>query len=202
MPVSLNQSPDHGFDAPMGLLSDCHRRIERFLAAQLEVVRTGRGEPLDARQREALEKSLRYFKNAAPWHTADEEDSLFPRLRQSSDPQVQAALAQMDRLEADHRVADALHRETEQLLQRWLDDDRLPSDDVQRLLDRLETLQGMYREHIALEDNVLFPLATQVLPADQVNAMGREMAARRGVDADRPEPRCKHARQKREADAD
>jgi hypothetical protein len=31
MPFPIGRRPDHGFDEPLGLLSDCHRRIEDFL---------------------------------------------------------------------------------------------------------------------------------------------------------------------------
>ena len=37
--------------------------------------------------RVALESALRYFREAAPKHTADEEESLFPRLRQMHLPE-------------------------------------------------------------------------------------------------------------------
>ena len=35
MLVKIGQPVDHGFDAPLGLLSDCHRRIEKFLGSSL-----------------------------------------------------------------------------------------------------------------------------------------------------------------------
>jgi hypothetical protein len=38
--------------------------------------------PLTEETRAALETALRYFREAAPKHTADEEESRFPRLRQ------------------------------------------------------------------------------------------------------------------------
>jgi len=47
--------------------------------------------------------ALRYFREAAPKHTADEEESLFPRVREISDPELQACLVRLDSLEADHR---------------------------------------------------------------------------------------------------
>jgi hypothetical protein len=31
MPIQIGQPPGHDFDEPLGLLSDCHRRIEPFL---------------------------------------------------------------------------------------------------------------------------------------------------------------------------
>ena len=47
--------------------------------------------------------------SAAPKHTADEEESLFPRLRDSSDPRAIKALALVERLERDHGQAEQHH---------------------------------------------------------------------------------------------
>jgi hypothetical protein len=41
---------------------------------------------LNEEQRGAFEAALRYFREAAPKHTADEEESLFPRLRRIGAP--------------------------------------------------------------------------------------------------------------------
>ena len=63
----------------------------------------------------SLDLALRYFREAAPKHTADEEESLFPRVRKISDPELQACLARLDSLEADHRWAEPLHQRVEEL---------------------------------------------------------------------------------------
>ena len=80
MPVQIG-AQTHNFSDPTGLLSDCHRRIEMFLGT-LERVASVIDRPLTEETRPALESALRYFREAAPKHTADEEESLFPRLRQ------------------------------------------------------------------------------------------------------------------------
>lgn len=194
MPVNIGQSEDNSFGQPIGLLTDCHRRIEKFLGALLAVAATRRGTELDDRDRDAMEKSLRYFRNAAPWHTADEEHSLFPRLRETDDPNVQRLLNKVDALEADHRAAEKGHQQVDALVQRWLDKHTLPEDAVNQLIDVLTQLQASYQRHIAIEDNEVFPLASQALSPVQLQAMGREMADRRGVDPNLPPRRCKHGR--------
>jgi hemerythrin-like domain-containing protein len=45
----------------------------------------------------------------------------------------------------------------------------------------LDELSDIYRRHIALEDAELFPLAARVLDRDEIEALGREMAQRRGI---------------------
>jgi hemerythrin superfamily protein len=80
MPVQIG-AETHDFSEPTGLLSDCHRRIEMFLGS-LQRVSEFVDRPLTSQARAALESALPYFQEAAPKHTADEEESLFPRLRQ------------------------------------------------------------------------------------------------------------------------
>lgn len=194
MPVTLGNQPDHGFDQPIGLMRDCHRRIEKFLSVLLRIVNETCGGALDDEHRQALESALRYFKNAAPWHTRDEEDSLFPRMRKLDDAQVRQALAKIDALESDHQHADAWHAEVDQLGQRWLERNALDPQAVDRLGELLEQLRETYQRHIAEEDDVIFPLAERTLSTNQITAIGREMAERRGVDPGLPPRRCRHGR--------
>ena len=74
-------------------MSDCHRRIEHFLHLLIVVTQQARGRTLSTEQRDAMEVALRYFEEAEPKHTADEEESLFPRLRASQHPKAPEALA-------------------------------------------------------------------------------------------------------------
>jgi hemerythrin-like domain-containing protein len=182
MPVTIGAPREHGFDEPLGLLGDCHRRIERFLDVMIRVVERAAGRALVREEREALETALRYFDMAAPRHTHDEEESLFPRMRASDDPVVRQAMARIDALEADHRQAEAMHAEAEKLCRRWLDVGPLPTADVERLKRILGELRATYARHIAVEDNEVFPLAQRVLSEDQLAQVGREMAGRRGID--------------------
>jgi hemerythrin-like domain-containing protein len=179
--VKIGQPADHGFNEPLGLLSDCHRRIEGFLAVLLQIADAGRGGILQQADREALSVALHYFRAAAPRHTADEEQSLFPRLRRAADRQTQTALEVLDRLEAEHRAADAHHQAVDALGSRWLSEGALPAGDAITLRDHLAALHELYQTHIAVEDQQLFPAAARVLRPAEIERIGREMAARRGV---------------------
>ena len=182
MPVKLGARPEHDFDQPLGLLSDCHRRIESFLSVLLRIAETMRGGSLTPPLREAIEASLRYFASAAPRHTEDEEHSLFPRMRNSQDPEVRAAMARIDALEADHRNADAAHADVNELAQKWLDDGAIGRSETARLIELLRSLQSLYQHHIEIEDHEIFPLAGRILSADEIATVGREMARRRGLE--------------------
>jgi hemerythrin-like domain-containing protein len=180
MPIQIGRRPDHGFDEPLGLLSDCHRRIEHFLAVLLALVQHDSRGPLAGARRKDLEAALMYFAAAAPRHTADEEESLFPRLRESGDGLVAEALATIDRLERDHAEAALRHAEVDRLGRVWLAR-VLEDQEIAALQSHLERLRTLYAAHIAVEDRELFPAAARVLSAEQIQAVGREMAARRAV---------------------
>src|SRR5690606_3503997 len=141
------------FNQPVDLMMDCHRRIEKFLDVLRRVVdRTGGGE-LDDEHRNALQTALNYFRSAAPRHTEDEEQSLFPRMRRSCDLAVRQALAKMNALEADHRAAEADHARVDELGLRWLEAGRLDEADAAELRRLLERLAESYQRHIRIEDN-------------------------------------------------
>lgn len=177
MPVQIGAKA-HSFSEPTGLLSDCHRRIESFLAV-LAAVGKEIGEPLDDEKARALSAALTYFRDAAPKHTADEEESLFPRMRRLADAEVEPALAQLEQLEQDHRTADALHAQADNLGRKYLAAGRLSEGEVAGYRAAVGQLQSIYAAHIRVEDEVVFPLAKRALSAADKAEVAGEMAARR-----------------------
>ncbi len=176
----LGRTPDHGFDEPLGLLSDCHRRIERFLNVLDKVAAEFRVGPLTPEAVAAVRTVKQYFAKAAPKHTADEEESLFPRMKAAAAARGERC-EPIDRLEADHEAADALHAEVDELLAAWLEKGSLPAERARTLRGHIEALQGLYRAHIHVEDAEVFPLAAELLSPDELASVGREMKARRGL---------------------
>jgi hemerythrin-like domain-containing protein len=179
MPVQIGAKA-HQFTDPTGLLSDCHRRIEMFLgsiAAVAEVI----DRPATEDIREALEAALRYFQQAAPKHTADEEESLFPRLRGIANADLASALSKLDALEEEHRWANPLHDRLDQLGAKFLSDGRLSLAEIESFRAAIRDLRAMYARHISMEDTVVFPLAARVLSEEQKAIIADEMAGRRKV---------------------
>lgn len=179
MPVQIGAAA-HSFSDPTGLLSDCHRRIEMFLGS-LGAIAKVIDSPLTDETRRALDFALCYFREAAPKHNADEEESLFPRLRQVRHPDVQSALARLDELENDHRWAAPLHAEVEILGQRYLSKGNLSAGEAEEFREAVAKLTSMYQQHINVEDDVVFPLAAQLLSKAERAAIADEMASRRKV---------------------
>lgn len=185
MPITIGAKPAGDFSNPMELLSDCHRRIERFLAVLVSVARQAQGGLMTDDQKQEWERALDYFRNAAPRHTADEEESLFPRLRQVDLPQIRDALAKMQKLEDDHERASEWHEQVDRLGRRWLAESRLGREETERLTEALAQLTELYAHHIVVEDESVFPLAAAVLPPIDKARIGIEMARRRGLDPQR-----------------
>jgi hemerythrin-like domain-containing protein len=181
MLLNVGRQTDHGFDEPLGLLSDCHRRIEHFLKVLATIAGRPGASGLSAAERAQLQGALTYFATAAPKHTADEEQRLFPRLEAASDESARHALDVVRWLERDHRRADAHHAAVDQLGRRWLAENALSDEAVSDLRHHLAELRELYRAHIAVEDHELFPAAARVLSTSELHAIGREMAARRST---------------------
>jgi hemerythrin-like domain-containing protein len=179
MPVQIG-AKTHSFTDPTGLLSDCHRRIEMFLDT-LAKVGKGMDAPPDEETARALQAALVYFRQAAPKHTADEEQSLFPRLRGREEAELRSALSTLDRLEKDHEAVSPLHAEVERLGETYLEAGNLCASDTEAFRTAVARLQDTYREHICVEDSTVFPLAARLLSEVEKSAIAEEMAARRKV---------------------
>jgi hemerythrin-like domain-containing protein len=167
------------FRDPIGMLGDCHRRVERFLGAQVRVAACPADQPLDRLHAEAVRASVHYFETNAPWHTADEEDSLFPRLRASSHPQAAEAARIADALQGEHAEMAPLHDLVHAHLRRWLEEGRLDAASHGALGAALAEMARTYADHIAREDGTLFPLAARILTPEDRVVMGQEMRQRR-----------------------
>ncbi|MDE3137816.1 MAG: hemerythrin domain-containing protein [Acidobacteriota bacterium] len=179
MPVQIGASA-HDFSDPTGFLSDCHRRIEMFMGV-LEAVAKDIDRPLTPESKRAVEAALRYFRESAPKHNADEEESLFPRMRNMGGTVIHPALARIEELEKQHRWAATLHEEVERIGQICLSVTRPSQKEVESFRGAVAELAAMYREHIRVEEDEVFPVAARHLSRGEQAEIGKEMTARRSV---------------------
>jgi hemerythrin-like domain-containing protein len=149
----------------------------------LEAVAVVIDRPASEETRRGLETALRYFSQAAPKHTADEEDSLFPRLRKNQSPEVQSSLLQLDRLEDEHRWAAPLHADVDLLGTQYLSTGGLSAAEVERFRNAIASLTTLYKRHITVEDSVIFPLAAHLLTQMEKMDIAEEMTRRRSVES-------------------
>lgn len=175
MAVQIGAKPDSGFDDPIGMLADCHRRIERFLNILCRVAERAEGRALSGEECEVIQAALKYFQESGPRHNKDEEESIFPRLRSAH----AAVMIEVDQLESEHRETEALHKECSELYARWMAEEGLHGADRTRLRAVVTRLERIYREHIRLEEDIVFPCAAKLLNRSAVAEVGAEFQARR-----------------------
>ena len=176
-PMNLLDTPA-GFDDPIAMWMGCHRRIEKQLAtlARLaaHLVRKG----VDPEASTAAQAVLRYFEKAGPHHHEDEDRDLFPllekRITKPEDRERFRALRA--RLEEDHRAMEAGWARLRKPLQSIAEGIAKPlhARDV-------EAFRAIYAGHIPAEDGAIPDLASRYLSQADLEALGRAMAARRGV---------------------
>jgi hemerythrin-like domain-containing protein len=181
MPIVIGGKPESDFTDPIGMLGDCHRRIVGFLHVLVRLAAPERDGSLSSEERTLLSTSLRYFRESAPKHTADEEESLFPRLRGIESSDVDSVLARIESLEQDHECADRNHAEIDRLGQLWLVQECLTAQEASQFRALTDQLERLYRHHIGIEENEVFPFAARALSPEERRTIGVEMAARRGI---------------------
>lgn len=171
--IQIGAKRDSGFGDPIGMLKDCHRRIEHFLGILCVVVERAGNRKLTEEESSAVEAALSYFTTGGRRHTADEEESLFPRLIAAG------AFEELKGLEQDHEAASQFHDEVESLYRGWILDGALTENESHRLLLVTGRLRELYQAHFQIEDHVLFPKAASMLDSNAIESIGREFRARR-----------------------
>lgn len=166
-----------GFDSPLAMLAECHRRVERQCATLDRLVPHLAAHGSDAAAREAAAAVMRYFDTAAQNHHADEEDDLFPALIESMAGSDAVCLR-----EIIHRLLDDHHA----LGQRWAALRRTLQQVVEgkpAALDgsEVQAFAEHYASHIALEEGELLPMAARLLGDDALERIGDAMRSRRGL---------------------
>lgn len=176
MAVQIGAKPDSGFNNPIGMLTDCHRRIERFLHILCTVAAQASGRSLNQEETDAVIAALHYFNEGGRRHNADEEQSLFPRIRAAESG---SHLDDLAHLEDDHRRTEQLHHQVEALYRKWIASSALTITGQTQLLSATSELQRIYTAHIETEESAIFPHAAQVLDPSAIAAIGAEFQARR-----------------------
>jgi hemerythrin-like domain-containing protein len=179
--LTINQPHIPDFTKPLGLLVHCHERIEghlRALERAAELLERG-DVPSLPYAFAAADAAVAHFATPGVKHTEDEELSLFPRLREFGGAGGEEVLAAVREMEAQHRRAEVIHAEFESLLASMPREGSDGAGHLQRFRELVVALTALYRPHIRVENEVVFPVAARVLPAAEIQALGEEMRARR-----------------------
>lgn len=166
-------------EVPLEMLSACHGRVQAQCATLQRLLDHLPNHGADRAATEAAQAVLRYFRQAAPHHHADEEADLFPALRKACPPRLGPRVATLtDALSAEHRMLEALWAPLQAEL------DAVASGQAAAL--RATTVGDFvdaYARHIEREETELLPLAAQCLDATALDRLGQAMRERRGIAA-------------------
>ncbi len=121
---------------------------------------------------------LAYMERELPKHIADEEEDLFPLLKQRCLATDNAG-RMLSVLSEEHRQDHALCEEVLDGLRALADGEELSGGTA--FMRAAAALAETQRRHLAWEDDVLLPLARERLTAADLRQMGLAMARRRGV---------------------
>ena len=171
------RSPGVGFEQPFEMLDACHDRVRRTLELMGKLQNHLQTQGCDDSARQAARDVQRYFDIAAPLHHQDEELHIFPALRERLAEDA-PLLALVQRLEQDHREMDALWNTQVRVSLQALIDGSSPALSPEQE-HALQVFRERYEQHLALEDEVAYPAARQVVGVSEQQVMGVEMAARR-----------------------
>ena len=173
-PIGFGDGPAAGFEQPFEMLAECHERVERMLVL-LERLAAHLGvDGCDEQARAAARDVMRYFDLAAPAHHEDEERHVLPRLRECGDDAFAAQLEQEHR-EMARRWTQLRRGLAEVAAGTWC------AEGAAVDFGQWRAFAALYRAHAAAEEDDAFPQARAMMDAEALAAMGREMAARRGV---------------------
>jgi hemerythrin-like domain-containing protein len=164
------------FEQPFEMLEACHERVHRMLdlLARLRAHLAQHG--ADEQARQAARDVMRYFDQAAPQHHRDEELHVFPPLLAQGEP---ATVKVVQQLQRDHERMETGWAAARSLLD-GIAEGRLTGLDASQA-QCLDDFASLYGAHIEAEEGIAYPATRALLDADAQQAMGREMAMRRGV---------------------
>lgn len=152
---------------PLDRLDRTHHDMVDQLAALVQLMAHLEAQGVDAAARQSAKALCKFFSETARSHHADEETLVFPALIRQGDP---ALIAHVLRLQQDHG---------------WLEEDWLELSpqlqavaegyswyELDGLRQAVEVFTGLYQEHIALEESLIYPEARRQLAAE-AGAPGR-----------------------------
>jgi hemerythrin-like domain-containing protein len=169
----LDSASAPSFDNPLEMLLACHGKIQTQCATLSKLLQYLPSHGCDAQAQQAAQAILRYFDTAGQDHHDDEEQDLFPRLLATPNEEMHELIA---RLLDEHKLLDTAWQQLRPLLLA-IAEGRATELDIQSV----EYFITVYGRHISLENAQLLPQVAKLLDPIQLEALGRSMAARRGV---------------------
>lgn len=157
-------------DDAIALLLGCHQRIRHFTRVAVDL---SRWEAPPDQVQAAARGVHRYYTQALPLHEADENDSIYPRLRAAAPPSELAAANQA--MVDQHRGLDT---RIAALIPQWEAVARDPLH-AENTGPEAAALLAAWNDHLDLEERVIFPALRSWLSPEDLAAIRVEMVERR-----------------------
>ena len=168
--AALTARPMQPFDA----LDECHREVVLHLHELHRLVEHLRNVGHDETAQQMARKIFDFFMGTAREHHVDEERHVFPALMRSGDALL---MQQTMRLQQDHGWIEEDWQELAPQIEaiaagyNWYN--------LEQLEQVIPVFHALYRDHIALEESLIYPEARARISRWDLQGMGREMAQRR-----------------------
>jgi hemerythrin-like domain-containing protein len=172
------RTPAAGYDQPIEMWLACHERMLRMIALLVRLRDHVAGGGANESAGVTAASILRYFDEAAPRHREDEEIDLFPRVQLRLKGAARGKIAStIDTLQDEHELLNNAWTELRPALIAIESGagNRLDDDATAQFVKR-------HRQHVEQENEVLAPAFQRAFDQPELDAIGRSMAARRGVD--------------------
>ena len=156
------------------LLIGCHQRIRHFTGVAMKLAHAQGASPDEVRQ--AAAGAHRYYTVSLPLHEADEEHTLRPRLDSLGDEKLHHALLAMT---DQHQAIDELLERLLPLLAMVQNNPQTIHAAGPEMCNITKALDEMFRAHLQLEEEAIFPAIRERLPNAILAEMTREIRNRR-----------------------
>ena len=175
MPIWTQPSPPHGFLRPLDVISVEHDRQLTISEWLLEHVDHQQLEPLE----ENATALLGFLTEDLLLHHKDEEEDLFPLLRHGCKPEdgIDTILAELDH---EHAAEGFLVHDISVDIRAIIEGKK--PEATARFFESLHIFAEGQQRHISWENKTVLPLAHKRLTSQNLENLGRNMAARRGID--------------------
>lgn len=159
---------------PFDVLDDCHRQMVETLHKMADLVAHLQEQGVDAQAQHTAREVFTFFMGPAKQHHLDEERHVFPALMRSGDPML---VDHTLRLQQDHGWIEQDWQELAPQFEaiaggyNWYN--------IEQLALAVPVFIGLYQDHMALEESLIYPQARERISTWDLRGMGREMAQRR-----------------------
>jgi pyridoxamine 5'-phosphate oxidase len=166
------------FDQPIAVLKHCHDKIRKNLQTLQKLPAHLQALGADDEAQKAAIAVLRYFRDAAPNHHADEEEDLLPMLQETAtgeDKQLLDAL--QPQIIDEHHEMDLIWAKLASQLEAIVSTQGTSLD-----ANDTEQFAALYTAHMEKEEGNIAPMAKRLFSGAQMQQLGNAMRKRRNIE--------------------